>query len=248
MGELGSGRSETEKERWGLLWGAAIEEYKSLRSEVIAILDRQYSMLYWAISSVALMLAAILNSWDRLVQYPDLLVCAFFIFLPAVSTAFVLGWSHLIVKIARLGAYIYGLEVKLSRILGPPQIKPQHTLEAAMKMPISWEHTLWRREGQEFIDRVTVTLKWSVALLYLLFLSNGSFLFLWRLRSSFAWLSMPHAQEITLGVTIFWAATWFFVFRFIYIQLAKSGALRSEYDRILDAGIPSESPAVTHRN
>ena len=50
---------ETAQTRRELLWNASLEEYKSLKSEVVAVLDRQYSMLYWAISSIAIMLAAL---------------------------------------------------------------------------------------------------------------------------------------------------------------------------------------------
>src|ERR1039458_1716533 len=232
-----SARSGTDQARRNLLWQAAIEEYKSLRSEVIVILDRQYSMLYWAISSVAVMLAAIISGWDRLLTYPNLLVSVFFLLIPIVAMAFILGWSHLIVKLSRLGAYLHGLETKLSRIVESPGVASRDVLEAGMKLPIGWEHTLWQQEGQEFINRACGTIKWGTAVLYLLILTSGSVLFLWRLRASFEWLSKPHAVEAVVGVFVCWITVWLGAFRHIRRQLVKAVELRNDYDRVFDKEI-----------
>ena len=229
--EFANVRSSTEQDRWILLWQAAIEEFKSLRSEVVVIQDRQYSMLYWAISSMALLLAAILNSWDRLqLQYPDLLVSVFFFLIPIVATTFLWGWSHLVIQLARLGTYIYGIETKLSHILEKYPPPPYGAPETVMNMPLGWEHSLWQQDGQEFINRTCGIVKFAVAFFYLLSFSFGIFLFLGRLRSNFAWLSMDHAVEIAIGVFTFWTAVWFVVFQVIAHQLTKAVALRNDYD------------------
>jgi len=206
-----------------------MEEYKALRSEVVVIQDRQYSMLYWAISSVAVMIAAILSSWNGLLlQYPDLLISVFFLLVPIAITPFVYGWSHLVIQCTHLGTYLFAIETKLSRILELYTPSSCEAPKAEMKNPIYWEHNLWRQHGHEFINRTCRAVKWAVALFYLLSLSSGTFLFLWRLRSDFAWLRMIHAVEIVICVFTFWAAVWLIVFRAIVHQLAKAVALRND--------------------
>jgi hypothetical protein len=49
-----------------LILTALLEEYKALRAEVTKLVDRQYPIVYWGISSVAVVVAVIVNSWENL--------------------------------------------------------------------------------------------------------------------------------------------------------------------------------------
>jgi hypothetical protein len=224
-------RSGSEQAQWNLLWQAAIEEYKALRSEVVILVDRQYSMLYWAISCVVVMLAAILNSWNwLLLQYPDLLISVFFLSSPIIVTIFIYGWSHIVIHLTHLGSYLFSIETKLSHILEQYIPTSRDTQTPEMTNPIYWEHNLWHKHGHNFINRTCRNVKWTVAFSYLLSLSFGSYLFLWRLKFVFVWISMIHAIEIVIGVFAFWAAVWFFVFRFVVHQITIAVAPRNVSD------------------
>lgn len=69
----------------------ALEEYKSLRGEVVNSVDRQYSLANWGISAVTFFIAAVIGGWGTLIQYPQVLLATTFVVIPAVATSYVVA-------------------------------------------------------------------------------------------------------------------------------------------------------------
>ena len=97
------------------LLAAILEEYKTLRAEVVAAIDRQYSLTNWGVSAIALLMGALVSSWDKMRQHPNAVAMAIGLALPAIVTSYAAAWVNVNVKITSIGAYLYLIEEKLAR-------------------------------------------------------------------------------------------------------------------------------------
>ena len=196
-----------------LLLTAILEEYTALRAEVTKLVDRQYPIVYWGISSVAVIVAVMVNGWENLTKRPLILLFLFFFILPAFVTGYVITWSHIILKIASLGSYLYLVERKIASVCMRAQ---PSRLDTVMEMPVAWEHRLWETGGHHFLLRSYRTVKWLLAGILLLANALGTGLAIHYFRRGFGFNGI---SVLVLGSIAFfyalWVLVWFKLFRHI---------------------------------
>src|SRR5438874_1364840 len=128
------------------LLAAVLEEYKTLRAEVIAAIDRQYSLTNWGVSAVALLAGALVGAWDKMRQHPNVVVAAIVIVLPAMVTSYAIAWSNLSVKIRAIGAYIHHMEEKVNSCFTEKLFRQTFSLSIGpvnkFSYGLGWEHRL----------------------------------------------------------------------------------------------------------
>jgi len=203
-----------------LILTAILEEYKALRAEVTTLVDRQYPIVYWGISSVGVIVAVIVNTWENLTRRPLILMVLFFFILPAFVTGYVITWSHLILKIASLGSYLYLVERKLAIHCGVGEYRGSATLK---DIPIGWEHRLWESGGHQFLIRSHNTVKWLLGGILILTNSLGIALAIHYFRTSFGLnkLSLLLLAGITFFVAL-WIVVWTRLFQHISNAISAS--------------------------
>lgn len=207
-----------------LIITAMLEEYKALRDEMKTIVDRQYSQMYWVISSVAILVAAVINTWSQIMNNPLISSGLFIFFIPGIITAYILSWSHIITKIARLGAHIYKIEDNLSYLLCD-NLSAGAIAQAKIKNikhPISWEHSLWKSNSHKLVFRSYRGVRISAALIYIVFTGIGAFLlklYYWdkQLRLPY-WLYWI----IITVIGLLWFVIWMLAFNSIKNDLLSS--------------------------
>lgn len=203
---------------------AMLEEYKALRDEMKTIVDRQYSQMYWAISSVAILVAAVINAWAHILSNPLISSGLFIFFIPGIITAFILSWSYIITKIARIGAHIYKIENNLSYLLinDLPEGSISPSIIKNIRYPISWEHSLWKSHSHKLISRNYSGVKISAALIYIIFTAIGASLlklYYWDKQTDLPyWLFWT----IIVVVGILWLITWIIIFHSIRKDIVGS--------------------------
>lgn len=156
----------------GQILTMVLEEYKTLRTEVISAVDRQHSVTYWGVSGVALIVAALASSWDRLHRFPNLVVAIIMWVIPAVVTMYVVTWIHVIAKISSIGWYLHHIEEKVARLVRVSEIRQAYDLPPdapvePFRYLIGWEHRLWRQSSQTAIERSIRLVKAALAVGYL---------------------------------------------------------------------------------
>jgi hypothetical protein len=201
---------------------AILAEYEALRAEVTKLVDRQYPIVYWGISSVGVIVAVIVNTWESLTRRPLILLFLFFFILPAFVTGYVITWSHLILKIASLGSYLYLVESKIATHCG---LADDNRSTAFSDLPVGWEHRLWETGGHQFLIRSYTTVKWLLGGILVLTNSLGVALALHYFRSAFG---TNVRSMLVLGGIAFFLALWIFVWTklFQHISAAISTADR----------------------
>jgi len=115
---------------------ATLEEYRALRAEVTPTVERQYAVTYWGISAIAVLIAAMINSFQQLWNAPFLSLLLFYIVVPGLCSAFVLTWSHIIIKLVKLGAHLYVVEEKICVLIKGQEFDR----DRPDLMPMCWEH------------------------------------------------------------------------------------------------------------
>lgn len=147
--------------------GCVLEEYKALRAEITQLMDKQYFLVYWAISAVLLLIIALGTTWGKLGSIASsgnsIIPCALMLLVPVLTLAFTTSWSYVITNIARLGAHLFLLERKAAAlVLGRGNYLP-FEMEMIERIPISWEHALWREGSQVNLRRAADMVLWPVA-------------------------------------------------------------------------------------
>jgi len=219
--------TETKK----LFINAVLEEYKSLRAEITKIVDRQYPILYWGISSIAIIIAALINSWHNLVNVPIIIPFLFLYILPCLLTAYVVTWSHIIIKMTKLGSYLFLLENKIAGLIMDKDFQKHTTIYEydIYSIPIAWEHIIWRAGSHEFIIRTFNTIKWAIAGCYIFSNLLGtifSVIFLWK------GVNEPTKYIfLLLGIAyILWILVWRILFGFIFNEIEKAINEKKKYE------------------
>lgn len=199
-----------------LLIETMLGEYKGLRSQMTTMVDRQYSLMYWAISTIAIITAAIVNSWDKLLAVPLMALSLFFFFLPILVTLYLASWSHIILQIIKIGVYLFKLERRLKSILQTDKnIRTIAQFNREITIPMGWEYTLWASKPHEFFWRTLIVMKGIVLIFYLICIIVGTILVattFWENFGNFpSWLLIS-----IIGILlIMWIAVWTFIFRLI---------------------------------
>src|SRR5262245_61972096 len=132
---------------------ALLEEYKALRTQIVSTVDRQYSLAYWGISGVAIMIGGLANAWEKLRSYPNVVATLILFIVPGVLTAYVILWAHMVATIAKLGRYLFKLEERVARMATPQLIRESFDVTQeddleSFRLPIGWEHQLWVESGR----------------------------------------------------------------------------------------------------
>jgi len=199
-----------------LLLTAILQEYSSLRAEVTKLVDRQYPIVYWGISSVAVIVAVIVNGWDNLTRRPLILLFLFFFILPAFVTGYVITWSHIILKIASLGSYLYLVERKIANVCLGPQAGRSETVK---EMPVAWEHRLWETGGHQFLLRSYRTVKWVLAAILLLANLLGTSLAVHYFKQAFGFNGL---SILVVGSIMFFYALWILVWKALFRHISAA--------------------------
>ncbi len=167
--------TDTESTQW---LPSVMEEYKALRAEMVVLLLQQYVLVYWTISAVVLLLIAIGTSWDELRAMSDKTASAassvtLMVVVPALIMGFTTSWSHVITKMALLGAHLFLIERKIAAIVcgGGAYLRLEE--EKAAFIPVAWEHVLWRTGSQQLIRRTVEMVLWPVAGVLIATLGTG---------------------------------------------------------------------------
>lgn len=212
------------KEPKELITLAILEEYRALREEMKTIVDRQYTQMYWVISSVAILVAAIINAWQQILSHPLISSGLFIVLIPGVITAYILSWSHIITKIAKIGSHIYKIESNLSSLLVDdlPEGSVSPSLLTNIRYPISWEHFLWKAKSHKLVLRTYVGVKLSAAFIYLMFIFMGASLLKIHYWDNHANLQYWHFWLIIFASVILWLTIWLSIFHFIKRDLLSS--------------------------
>lgn len=203
---------------------ALLEEYKSLRTEITTIADRQYPIVYWGISSVALITAATINSWNTLVNVPIILIALFLFIVPAIVTGFVIPWSHIITKMASLGVYIYQMEERVASAFDRDEVVKWLDMKKENQTdryygPIGWEHRLWNEGTQSFINRTSGAVKSALAMLYIISVSIGAYITMhlyWKTATDLEKMLIVSVLCVTGAI---WAVVWTKIFRLVFGQI-----------------------------
>ena len=198
---------------------AILEEYKALRAEMVNTVDRQYSLINWTISSVALLSAATVNSWDKIHDRPELPTAVFIVALPLLSTLFAVAWSHVMAKIAALGWYLHFIEEKLARYFTADDIRAAYHLAPDTPLEpyryiMGWEHRLWRASSHVFLTRTMNSIRAVLGFAYLLFLVAGA-------ATLAALTKKPLATAIFGPRILIAAAAWLVVWIALFLHFAQ---------------------------
>jgi hypothetical protein len=193
----------------------ALEEYKTLRQEVVNTVDRQYSLANWGISSVAVVLAALLAAWEPLQKAPYLLTFATLVAIPVVATSYVLAWSHVISKISELGKRLYEIEENIARMVSTDEIREAYRLDAdatvnPYRFLLGWEHQLWRGPTNIRVVTTVRVVKGLLAAMYLGAIAAGLSVALLLQHST-----IKSAVTTASAALLVWAVLWFSLARYL---------------------------------
>lgn len=163
------------------LLAAVLEEYRSLRAQVVNTVDRQYSLAYWAISGVAIMIGGVANGWEKLRSSPTVLAVLVLFIVPAVITSYTILWAHMLATISKLGRYLYGVEETMARLVTPESIRHVYQLSESddieqFRLPIAWEHRLWAGSGgtHSLLARTARTVQLAVTSVHVICVAVGA--------------------------------------------------------------------------
>jgi hypothetical protein len=197
---------------------ATLEEYMALRAEATGTVERQYAVMYWGISGVSLLVAAMINAWDKLVAVPALPIFLLYFVIPALCTAYLLAWSHIILKLVKIGSHLFVIEEKVAACLEPAR---EFSRTTPVLMPMSWEHYVNEPGAYGYLKTCGVV-KWAIAGAYLVCSVAGTTLTVWSY-----WHKLAHGPRamVTAAIGLVflgWSLTWFYLFRWIveHIQIA----------------------------
>ena len=136
-----------------MLLDAILHEYTALRREITSLSDRQYVVIYWGMSLMALVLAAVITAWDKIRGAPALLLFIFFVVVPGLGAALATSWAFLIVNIAAMGTYIHAIEAKVAVLFPSTPLRslfqspignsPDKSVHLMLARVIGWEHSQW---------------------------------------------------------------------------------------------------------
>lgn len=186
----------------------ALEEYKSLREEVVNSVDRQYSLANWGISATVVLIAALAGGWATLRQFPYLLAASALVAVPAVATSYVVAWTHVISKIAQLGSRLREIEDNVSRSVAVESIRQTYGLDASehvdpFKYLLGWEHKLWRAGTNSRVETTVGIVKLALAVLYAGAIAIGV-LVLAKLENP----PLGFLVQLTIAATVLWGLVW----------------------------------------
>lgn len=201
-----------------------LTEYKSLRDQINLMVDRQYSQIYWAISSIAIIIAAIVSSWRFLLVYPFIPLSIFFFLLPGLVLVYYLSWLHIVMQLTEIGSYIYLVEEKMGKLLRSGYIFkiPSDQLKGFFHLPIGWEHSLWDTKKHKFFSPTFTILRWAIIIFTLLSITLGTLMVNTIFNEKIECIS-PLCVWIAMGlIYIFWIMIYIFLFRFISRRLEEA--------------------------
>ena len=193
----------------------SMREYETLRAEVLSTVERQYSLVNWGVSAIAVVVAAIVGGWATISSIPGMMPAILLFIVPTLMTVYVISWSHVITKINQLGARLHQIEENIAAAVGPELIQKTFSISPdedfnPYNFTVGWEHKLWK-EGVNLRVRATINVvKFALAAIYTLFIFLNV-------------LMMIHQQKIGIRIIwststiagIFWAAIWLLVFRYL---------------------------------
>lgn len=167
-----------------------IEEYKTLRSESLASMKAQQSILRFGTAAIAVVIATGFNLWEKS-PLPEII---FLLFIPAISYLVLTIWMGEAARMTRAGMFLMKLEEKINKEFGD---KPK---------ALTWEN--WLRKTQP--DGKTPQLLWYYYTIISLFLLTalasigiGGFK-VWN-KICLSWIIFIAVSEIILfiGVSFF---------------------------------------------
>jgi hypothetical protein len=227
--------TDSELGRW---LSATLEEYKALRAEMLAFLDKQYILAYWAISAMIVLVIALANTWDKMKGLPKAPAVIFLYVIPALLMFFALSWSHVMTKIALIGSHLFLVERKVAAIVvGDGQFIPVDN-EVAFAVPISWEHTLWSEASHPLIHRTVTLVLFGLSVLLTAQWILGATL----LHRRFWMPGMPFdmtATFLVLGSLGTWTAAWMALRHSIKTQVRRALRNIRDYSKLTEALKPS---------
>ncbi len=129
-----------------LLMELAVKEYESLRAEVVKTVERQYSLINWSVSTLAVVV--VVGGWGTLKSIPGMISIILLLIIPATMTVYVVSWSHVITKINQLGERLFEIEESLESAVDPESIRQTYRIPSSenvkpYKYTLGWEHKLW---------------------------------------------------------------------------------------------------------
>lgn len=157
----------------------AKDEYFSLRAEVLASVERQYSIANWCISSIAILAAGILGGWNTLSKSTVFLPIFVSIAIPMLATSYIVTWTHVISKIHLLGKRLWQIEENIASAVGNDLIKstfhinPNRTEINSFVYSLGWEHLMWTDGKNSKINTTIKIVKLSVLIFYFATTSTG---------------------------------------------------------------------------
>ena len=148
-----------------------LEEYKTLRTQVLNDLDRQYSVTNWGISSTAVAILGIATTWDKLRGYPTVLLALLLLVLPTVVTGYALAWSHILRSTLGAGAQLFQIERRATRLFTRDEVRLAFHLTADERIEdyqriLSWEHSLRMNTRHSLVRPVVWLVRCALAGVY----------------------------------------------------------------------------------
>jgi hypothetical protein len=187
-----------------------LEEYRTLRSEVINAVDRQYSLTNWSISGVALLVVGLVTGWHNLYKFPNIAVAVVLLALPSIATLYAIAWSHVISKISLLGWQLHHTENKVALLFPVDQIRRAYNLRfdepvEACHYLIGWEHRLWRNKAQPLIKRTVRLVVVALALGYVVIIGAG--IYVGAITNEISPSEMAIRPGV-IAIATFWLVVW----------------------------------------
>lgn len=198
-----------------------LREYDALRAEVLATVERQYSLANWGASSVAVIVAAVVAGWDTLTAIPGMMSVILAFIVPATMTVYVVSWSHVITKINQLGARLFEIEENVSKAVAPELIRQTFGLTpeehfSPCKYTLGWEHKLWKGGVNARVHTTIWIVRLSLGVIYAAFILLNTLLLVHQQKSS-----LGEIWSATVAAGAFWIFIWFLVFRYLRLRTAE---------------------------
>jgi hypothetical protein len=193
----------------------ALKEYEMLRAEMLRTVERQYALVNWGVSAVAVITAAIVGGWGTLNSIPGIMSAILVLIIPAIMTAYVIAWSHVITKINQLGSRLYEIEENVAKAFDSELIYKTYSINSPesynpYKYTIGWEHRLWKNGVNLRIQTTIWIVRIALAGIYTTFVILNIFFLIYRnIVPLYIWGS-------TIIAGIFWGCMLLLVFRYLH--------------------------------